>query len=263
MPAENSFDLKGKVAIVIGGAGLLGREFTAALAGAGARVVLADRAESQGRLWAKRIAGRLRTKILFLPVEITDPDSTAEMAAAVYRRFGRIDILVNAVMAIPENFYASVEDYSWEDWNRVMSVNVGGVFLACRDVARWMKKKKSGSIINMGSIYGVVAADQRIYGRSGINSPAAYAASKAAVIHLTHYLAAYWGGWGIRVNAISPGGIANQQPSEFVRRYSLKSPQQRMVNKKELCGALLYLASGASSSVTGHNLLVDGGWTLW
>jgi NAD(P)-dependent dehydrogenase (short-subunit alcohol dehydrogenase family) len=143
-----------------------------------------------------------------------------------------------------------------------MTVNAGGTFLCCQVFGEAMKKRKQGSIINLGSIYGVVAPDQGIYGKSGINSPAVYGASKAAVIQLTKYLASQWGAHGVRVNCLSPGGIANNQHAAFVANYSKKSPMGRLIDKKELKGAVVFLASDAASSVTGHNLLVDGGWTL-
>jgi len=263
MENDPNFRVAGKVAIVTGGAGRLGPMFVETLARHGARVIVADKNEKAGSLVAKKIQRQTKQSVLFLPVDLKDPVSVENLARSVFFRFRRIDILINAAMSVPKNFHASIENYSWEDWAEVMDVNVGGVFLCSRAVAKFMKRSKGGAIINLGSIYGVVAPDQRIYGRSGIQSPAVYAASKAAVIQLTKYLAVYWAPYGIRVNAISPGGIYMKQEKGFVRNYSAKSPMGRMVRKEELQGALLYLASPAASAVTGHNLLIDGGWTAW
>lgn len=263
MKVQDHFLLKDKVAIVTGGAGLLGPQFVQALAEAGARVILADRDDKKGPQIAKKLSKRLKKNIFFHQVNVIDENSVRDLVETVREKFKRIDILVNAAMGLGKNFNASVDSYSWEDWNQVMSVNVGGTFLCSRAVAVEMKKRRSGSIINIGSIYGVVGADQRIYGKSGINSPAAYAASKGAVINLTRYLAVYWAPSGIRVNAISPGGIFNHQDKGFIKKYSERAPMKRMLDKSELNGTLVYLASSAASAVTGHNLLVDAGWTAW
>lgn len=263
MNVQSDFLLKGKIAIVTGGAGLLGWDFCETLSEVGAHVILADCDAKKGAMVAQDISEKTQNSVLFRKADLTQPQSVRDLASSTFRRFGRIDILVNAAMGVPKRFYAPVETYRWQDWNEIMTVNAGGTFLSCQAVGKFMRKQRSGSIINIGSIYGVVAADQRIYGKSGINSPAVYAASKAAVIQLTKYLAVYWASYGIRVNCISPGGISNHQKKEFVKRYASRTPLGRMVDKEELRGALLYLVSDVSSAVTGHNLIVDGGWTAW
>ncbi len=263
MNVKGSFLLKNKVAIVTGGAGRLGPKFVEALAEAGAHVVLADFDEKRGRAAAKKAAKVAPGKVIFHALNVTDESSIKKLVDATVKRFKKIDILVNAAISVGKNFYSRVESYRWEDWNEVMVVNVGGTFLCSRAVASQMKKQKSGAIINIGSIYGVVAADPRVYGKSGINSPASYAASKGAVIHLTRYLAVYWAPYGIRVNAISPGGVFDHQEKRFIQKYSARTPMRRMLDRNELKGALVFLASKASSYMTGHNLLVDGGWTAW
>jgi NAD(P)-dependent dehydrogenase (short-subunit alcohol dehydrogenase family) len=263
MNVKNTFILKNQVAIVTGGAGRLGPKFGEALAEAGAYVVLTDLDEKKGREAARRISRRLNGKVSFQPVDVTEEHSIQALVRSVVKKFKRIDILVNAAMGLGKKFYSSVDSYRWDDWNHVMTVNVGGTFLCSRAVAKEMKKQKRGSMINIGSIYGVVAADQKIYGKSGINSPASYAASKGAVINLTRYLAVYWAPFGIRVNAISPGGVYDGQEKGFVQKYSSRAPLGRMLDRDELKGAIVFLASPASSYITGHNLLVDGGWTAW
>ncbi len=263
MTVIDSFLLKGKVALVTGGGGLIGPKFVEALLEAGARVVLADRDETRGTRIVSLLSKRFPKKVSFHFVDVTDEASVTELVWDTQKRFKRIDVLVNAAMAVGEGFNKPVEEYSWDKWNEVMQVNAGGAFLCSKAVAPVMKKNRGGAIINIGSIYGVVGADQRIYGDSGINSPAAYAASKGAVINLTRYLAVYWAKQGIRVNSISPGGVYNDHEPGFLKKYSDRTPLGRMLDKSELKGALVYLASPASSYVTGHNLMVDGGWTAW
>lgn len=263
MNVKKRFSLKNQVAVITGGAGYLGEVFAQTLAEAGAKVVIVDIHEQNGEKVAKRVAKKTKQKVTFEKVFTQKEEEVTRLFKGIYTKYKRIDILVNAAMGVGKKHWTDVEHYDYDDWNEVMGVNVGGVFLCCREAAKYMKKKKKGAIINIGSIYGVVAADQNIYGKSGINSPAVYAASKGAVIQLSKYFAAYWAPQGIRVNSISPGGVFRNQDKEFVKKYSAKTPLGRMVNKEELSGAILYLASDASSMVTGHNLLVDGGWTAW
>lgn len=254
-------DLKGKVAVVVGGAGLLGPVVAEGLLDAGAKVILADIDESKLISAAQKISKPGR-KVWSHKVDVADPASVCRLRDWLVDKFGSIDVLVNTVIGVGQKHFASLENYSWQDWNHVMKVSVGGIFLTCQTLGELMKKK-GGSIINFGSIYGVVAPDQSIYGNSGINSPAVYGASKAAVIQFSKYLAVYWASHRIRVNCISPGGVANGQDKKFVALYSKKSPMGRMIEKEELKGAVLFLASMSSSSVTGQNLMVDGGWTAW
>jgi NAD(P)-dependent dehydrogenase (short-subunit alcohol dehydrogenase family) len=181
---------------------------------------------------------------------------------------GLASVLVNNAATKSENFFAPFEDFPIEDWEAVMRVNTTGVMLGCQEFGSGMAQRGRGSIINILSIYGIVAPDQRIYDGSeyegrAINTPAVYSASKAAVWGLTRYLASYWGRQGVRVNAVTPGGVFSGQNDTFVKRYGERAPLGRMAQRDELCGALIYLASPASSYVTGHNLVVDGGWTVW
>jgi NAD(P)-dependent dehydrogenase (short-subunit alcohol dehydrogenase family) len=263
MKRESPFTLKGKTAVVTGAAGRLGPVFAEALAENGANVVVADLQARRGSELARDLARRTGSRVLFKRADVADKRSIQALARFAASKFKKIDILVNAAMGIGKGFYGPLEKYSWADWDLAMKVNVGGTFLCMQAFAPYMKKKKRGSIINIGSIYGVVAADQRVYGNSGINSPAVYAASKGAVISLTKYCAVYWAPSGIRVNAISPGGVYDGQARNFVKKYSHRTPMGRMLDRNELKGAVVYLASEASSAVTGHNLMVDGGWTAW
>jgi NAD(P)-dependent dehydrogenase (short-subunit alcohol dehydrogenase family) len=263
MKKEFPFTLKGRTAVVTGAAGRLGPVFAEALAENGAAVVISDLHARRGTALARELSRRTGSTVLFRRADVTDRGSVRDLARFAVQKFKKIDVLVNAAMGLGKDFYGSLENYSWAEWDLAMKVNVGGTFLCMQAFAPYMKKRRKGSIINLGSIYGVVAADQRIYGRSGINSPAVYAASKGAVISLTKYCAAYWAPSGIRVNAISPGGVFDGQARDFVKRYSQRTPMGRMLDRNELKGAVVYLASEASSAVTGHNLMVDGGWTAW
>jgi NAD(P)-dependent dehydrogenase (short-subunit alcohol dehydrogenase family) len=186
--------------------------------------------------------------------------------------FGEINILHNNAAGKSKNldaFFAPFEEYSLEQWREIMAVNIDGMFLVAQAVGKQMVEQgNGGSIIQTASIYGVMAPDQRIYKESfymgrQINTPAVYAASKAAVIGLTKYLATYWADKGIRVNTITPGGVESGQNEEFKRNYAARIPLGRMADRNEMVGALIYLASDASSYVTGHNLIVDGGLQAW
>lgn len=254
--------LDGRVAIVTGGAGLLGPEFGSALAEQGADVVLIDVSQEKVAAAAKTLP-RFGGKVLGLRADITDPASVAEMVRQVLAECGRIDILVNGAAGRTPGFFAPFEDYALSDWNDVVSVNLTGTFLCCQAVGRHMKENGGGSIINTSSIYGVVAPDQRVYEGSSINTPAVYSASKAGVIGLTRYLSTYWAKDNIRVNTITPGGVFNHQDPGFVSQYERRTPMGRMARPHELRGAIVFLASDMGSYVTGHNLIVDGGWTTW
>jgi NAD(P)-dependent dehydrogenase (short-subunit alcohol dehydrogenase family) len=263
MNTRELFDLSGRVAIVTGGAGLLGREHAMALADCGATVVLADVDRDACQARAKELERRSKALFVSSHADVSNPDSVREAVGEVHDRFGRIDVLVNNAAAKSKNFFAPFEEFPFEDWNRVMAVNVGGMFLFAQAVGKVMLRQGSGSVINVASIYGLVGPDQRIYEGTSINTPAVYSASKAAVLGLTRYLAAYWADKGIRVNAITPGGVFDGHQDPFLTNYSRRVPMGRMANPGELRGAIAYLASDASSYVTGHNLVLDGGWTVW
>lgn len=268
---KDLFDLSGKTALVTGASGILGRHFCSGLAEAGAAVALVDiRAEAVQEL-AAELAGKYGTKALGFVCDVSDPASVAGMVEQVVGKFGGIDILHNNAAGKSDDldaFFAPFEDYSFEQWRQIMAVNLDGMFLVAQAVGKQMVSQGRGSIIQTSSIYGLMAPDQRIYegsfylGRQ-INAPAVYSASKAGVIGLTKYLAAYWADKGIRVNAIAPGGAESGQNEEFMRRYSARIPMGRMAQAHEIVGALLYLASDASSYVTGQTIAVDGGLAAW
>jgi len=272
MRAPESFDLSGRSAIVTGAAGLLGREFARTLAEAGAAVVAADiRREA-----VEEVTGALADAGLAVrpaQVDVTSRSSVQSLVADVEREAGRLDVLVNSAALDPKfdlgdaaKHTSSFEDFPLEAWNKGLTVNLTGMFLACQAVAGLMRRQGSGSVINICSTYGLVGPDQRIYQRAGEPpryKPVVYSVSKAGVLGLTRYLAAYFAGTNIRVNALTPGGVFNDHDDEFVRSYSSRTVLGRMARKDEMNGALLFLASDASSYMTGSNLVVDGGWTAW
>jgi len=194
------------------------------------------------------------------------------MVRQVVEEFGEITVLHNNAASKSTDldaFFAPFEEYSLEEWRRIMSVNIDGMFLVAQAVGGQMVRQgKGGSIVQTSSIYGVMAPDPRIYegsfymGRQ-ISSPAVYSASKAAVVGLTKYLSTYWADKGIRVNTLTPGGNDSGQNDEFKQRYSARIPLGRMGNPPEMVGALLFLASDASSYITGQNIMVDGGLSAW
>ena len=194
------------------------------------------------------------------------------MVDRVVEQFGQVNILHNNAASKSKDldaFFAPFEKYSFDEWRKVMAVNIDGMFLVAQAVGDQMVKQgKGGSIIQTASIYGIMASDKRIYegsfylGRQ-ISNPAVYSASKAAVVGLTKYLAAYWADKGIRVNTLVPGGVESGQNETFKARYSARVPMNRMAQAHEMVGAVLYLASDASSYVTGQCMVVDGGLSAW
>ncbi|GAB4112383.1 MAG: glucose 1-dehydrogenase [Acidobacteriota bacterium] len=227
------------------------------LAEAGAKVVLTSRCLERASAAASsfRAAGLEVEGEVLLPA---DPDSTRRLVASVTQRHGRLDILVNNAGA---TLLKPLEAMTPMEWESVLRINLTAAMLLSREAAPVMRAAGSGVILNVASIYGVVAADPSLYGTSGLDSPLVYAASKAALIQMTRYLAVQWAPQ-VRVNCISPGGLRAGQPADFVERYIARTPLRRMGGPEDLKGAVVFLVSDASAWVTGQNLLVDGGWTL-
>ncbi|MEZ5008882.1 MAG: SDR family oxidoreductase [Chitinophagales bacterium] len=264
----NLFSLKNKTAIVTGACGLLGQQHCIALAEAGANVIVADIDQQK----ASALAAELNGNHLGLSVNVTSKASLNQAKEIILEKYSQIDILVNnaAVNDMFENpelsgFYSRFENYPLDSWTKSLEVNVTGVFLASQVFGSVMAEAGKGSIINIASTYGVIGPDQSIYVEPGkeqqfFKSPA-YPATKGAIVNFTKYLAAYWGKNGVRVNTLSPGGVENGQEDWFIKNYSQKTLLNRMAQPQDYKGALVYLASEASSYMTGGNLIVDGGWT--
>jgi NAD(P)-dependent dehydrogenase (short-subunit alcohol dehydrogenase family) len=269
---KSLFELNGKTAVVTGAVGILGQRFCRGLAEFGAQVAAVDLDLDRCTAFAGELEHDYGTSALGVACDVSDPSSVANMVEQVVSRFGAIHILHNnaaSKSADLDAFFARTENYSLSEWRKIMSVNVDGLFLVAQAVGGQMQNQGTGgSIIQTASIYGLVSSDKRIYegsfylGRQ-ISNPAVYSTSKAAVVGLTRYLAANWGDAQIRVNALVPGGVESGQNDTFKSRYSARVPLARMAQPDEMVGALIYLASDASSYVTGHCLVVDGGLSAW
>jgi 2-deoxy-D-gluconate 3-dehydrogenase len=265
------FDLTGRTALVTGGAGLLGTEFCRTLAQAGAQVVIADIDGERAASLAETLS-RHGSQAISVPTDVADQQSVKQMVETALSEFGSLDILVNSAVLDPKfdpqhgGHTNSFEDYPLDAWNQALSVNLTGMFLCCQAAARPMLAQGGGVIVNLSSIYGLTAPDQRLYqleGKPRQYKPVYYSVTKAGVIGLTQYLAAYYAGKNIRANALTPGGVYNDHDDDFVRAYSARAILGRMASKDDLNGALIFLASDASAYMTGANLVVDGGWTAW
>lgn len=272
---KDRFDLSNKVALVVGGRGVLGRRFCSTFVEYGARVYSAD---LPGEIHSGTSTEAELPALKQLDVDVRNPDSIGRLVNEIIAQTPRIDILVYSVTAKPRDFYKPFTECSLEGWQFVLRTELDGLFLITQKVGKRMEETGGGSIIFLSSIYGMVGNDQRIYEGANLDqvhlgthsegrriySHSVYAAAKGAVISLTRYLSAYWGQQNIRVNCISPGGLSNpRENDEFVRRYSERVPMGRKAEPDEISAAALFLASDAASYVTGHNLVVDGGWTAW
>jgi NAD(P)-dependent dehydrogenase (short-subunit alcohol dehydrogenase family) len=260
------FDLTGRVAIVTGGAGLLASEHAIALTAHGAKVILADVTLDKCTEAVKRLK---EDGIGAIPkhCDVTSKESWKKLLQEVVTEFGKVDILINNAgftnQSKSANFDATFENFPLEDWNSIMNVNLTGTFLGCQVIGKHMVENGKGSIINIASLYGVVSPNHKIYPGTGISQPVAYSVSKHGVVSLTKYLATLWAEKGVKVNALTPGGIFNEHKGLFLERFQQLNPIGRMSDKTELRGGIVYLASDASSHVIGHNLIIDGGWTAW
>ena len=241
-------DVKDKVGIITGGNGRLGQTFAESLQLKN-RVYLFDIQEK---------CSILNERIFYYQVDITNEDATRSAVGDILKKEKHIDFLINnAALQITNCF----EKMTIDDFRRSIDVNLNAAYICIKAVCDAMISQQSGNIINIASMYGITIADPNIYGNSGLNSPDAYAASKAGLIHLTRYLAVNLAKYNIRVNSISPAGVFNNQPQEFLEKYLPKIPMNRMLNREELVGPLLFLLSDVSSYITGHNLVVDGGFS--
>lgn len=268
----NYVDLKNKVILVTGAAGLLGSEFSKSLLYHNATVIGLDFNLQNLYNLKKQIAKEFKNPNFFMyKCDISNEKKMKSLIKKIIKKFNKIDVLINnagSKTANLKNFYEKMENYKMRTWKEVMKINVDSVFLLSQLVSKYMINKKSGSIIQIGSIQGILGNDERIYKGSKlfgtpISSPAVYSTSKAAVIGLTRYLATYLAKYKIRVNCVSPGGVENQHNKTFLKKYSYKVPLSRMAQKSEIASVILFLSSDQSSYVTGQNIIVDGGYSIW
>lgn len=249
------FSCTNKTVLVTGGTGLIGREIVRALSEFGANVYAADIDLTK----PKNMVGN---NVKYLLLDITSVSSVKAVLSAIVKERKKVDVLINCAYPRTKDWEIKFENVPFDSWKKNLNSHLGGYFLCCQATAEHMKDKGGGSIINFASIFGIAAPDFSLYKKTEMTMPVAYAAIKGGIVALTRYLAAYYAKYRVRANVVSPGGVQDKQPPVFVKRYSAKTPLGRMAEPKDIVGAVIYLASNASSYVTGHNLLVDGGWTI-
>lgn len=268
---DRLFGLEGKIIVLGGGAGQIGFAMAMALADAGAKVAIADIDEEMAREKIRNADAELAAKLSFYKLDVSSKSAVKQTIAAIEVAEGPVYGLVNCFhfkgntrkLDTSSNFFAGFEDYPEEAWDLVHDVNLKGSFLMAQAAIPFMKKGGGGVIVNISSTYGNVSANKSIYGNSGINSPVAYATSKAALINLSRYIATHFAEAGIRCNTLSPGGVFNNQSEDFLKNYTALTPLGRMASAEDYQAAIVFLMSPGSSYMTGANLVVDGGWTAW
>ena len=264
------FDVKHKNIVLTGASGTLGSQYSHFLSAAGANMILVDLDDKKNKMLEKQIVKKYHTKCKSYLADISNKEEIKNVSSKIISEFRTIDGLINNAgftstfaKKQTKSYVTSFEEFPLELWNKTLAVNLTGVFLCSQEFGKVMAKRKKGVIINIASHYGLIGADQRIYGKSGLNLSASYAASKAGIVNLTRYLASYWRKKNIRVNTLTPGGVLDRKhhSREFVKKYSERTILNRMANENEYNGAILFLISDASSYMTGGNLVIDGGWT--
>jgi len=259
---QELFALSGRVAAITGGGGKLGTVYARVLAGAGAKIALIDvRRESASQVASDLSAAGADVEAFHC--DIADAAAVEACFRAIGARFGGLDVLVNNAAGKSAHWFSDLEALPLEDWNEILEINLTGAFICTKAAIPLLRSSGHGSIINIGSTYGIVSPDPRVYEGTRLQTPPVYMASKGGLIAMTRYVAVYHASDGIRCNAVSPGGVEAGQERLFIERYSARAPLGRMARAEEMAGAILYLASDASSYMTGHNLVVDGGWTAW
>lgn len=258
--------LKGRVAIVTGGAGYIGSAFCEALAEVGASISILDITSNKAETIAKNIREKYGVETQALGIDLSVEDLVRSVPEIVLDRFGRIDILVNCAAFVGtsdlKGWATPFLEQQSETWREALEVNLTSIFILTQVCVDALKDSGHGTIINVGSTYGAVGPDMRLYEGTPMGNPAAYAASKGGLMQFTRWLATVLSP-EIRVNILSPGGIWRNQPEVFITRYLERTPLKRMATEEDLKGAVVYLASDMSAYVTGQNIMVDGGWTVW
>lgn len=255
--------LKDKIIIVTGGAGIIGKEFIKTIVEENGIAIIADINKEFSLEVKKELEIELNsTNIDYVQLDITSKESVCNMINYLHNKYGRIDALVNNAYPINKNYGRKFFEVEYDDFVENLGLNLGGYFLTSQQVAKYFKEQGYGNIINMGSIYGVLAPRFEIYDDTEMTMPVEYAPLKAGLIHLTKYMAKYLKGMNIRVNALSPGGIFSEQPEAFLNEYKKHCMNKGMLDKSDLKGTLIYLLSDMSKYVNGQNIIVDDGFTL-
>jgi NAD(P)-dependent dehydrogenase (short-subunit alcohol dehydrogenase family) len=271
---RDRFDLSGRVAVITGGAGLLGRQHAEAIAEMGGIPVLADIREQAGKEAAAEIGGRHGSGALAVPTDITDPASVRDLLDQVLSSFGRVDILINNAANDPkasdrDTQWSRLETFPIDVWQHDLAVGLTGALLCSQIIGTRMADAGSGVILNIASDLALIGPDQRIYRQPGLAAdkqpvkPVSYSVVKAGLLGLTRYLATYWADKGVRVNAISPGGVEGNNDPAFVASLTNLIPLGRMASVDEYKAVVVFLVSDASAYMTGANLVIDGGRTAW
>ena len=257
-------ELKNKLVVITGGAGLIGKGFVKAVVENGGTAIIADIDEISGNKVKDEIAKESGSdKIEFIKFDMTSRESIQDLIDVIINKHKVIDALVNNAYPRNRNYGRKFEDVTYEDFCENLNLHLGGYFLMSQEISRVMVNQKRGVIVNIASIYGFMAPRFELYENAGFTSPVEYSAIKGALLSLTKYLASYLGKHDIRVNAISPGGVYDNQPESFVTQYSKKTViGNRMADADDLTGALVFLLSDASKYITGQNIVVDGGWSI-
>ena len=274
---KDLFSLKDKIVAITGGSGFLGSEFALTLSNIGAIPIVLDKNKNSLQLLEKKFKKKKLRGWFFL-VDLNDENKVNVAIDLIIKKYRKIDCLINAagftgqdMLETNVNYFEKFEKYNFQLWQRSLNENLSSVFLVTKSVAKYMIKRKKGSIVNIASDVGIISPDHRIYEPNkkfnykgvNFNTPISYSVAKSGIISMTRYLATYWAKKGIRVNCISPAGVYKKHNKKFVEQLSQRIPMGRMAKSYELNGAIIYLCSNASSFVTGHNLVVDGGRTIW
>jgi NAD(P)-dependent dehydrogenase (short-subunit alcohol dehydrogenase family) len=261
------FDLSGKVIFLTGATGLLGSSYAKFLAKNNASLILCDIDLRSTDKLAESISNKYNVKTIGLFCDVCDKASIEECARVGYKKFGKITSVINNAAATGEflmkkgKLFTEFSDFDLELWNATIKTNLTGPFLVAQVVEKYLIENGGGSVVNVSSTYGVVGPDHSMYEGLPFNSTVAYASSKAGIHGLTRWLSTYWGKHKIRVNTLVPGGVLNNHDELFVSRYSERTPLERMANKEDMPGMVIYLLSDMSQYCTGQQYFVDGGWT--
>lgn len=255
--------LKDKVVVITGGAGLIGQEFVKAVVEQRGIAIIADINKTLGLQAQAKIRQELRSEnVDFVELDITAKSSIQEMLEKLHYRHGRIDALVNNAYPRNKNYGHHFFEVDYVDFCENLNLNIGGYFLTSQQCAGYFQKQGYGNIINISSIYGEIPPKFEVYDNTSMTMPVEYAAIKSAIIHLTKYMAKYFKGMNIRVNALSPGGILDKQPEVFLEAYRKQCLNKGMLDKSDICGTLVYLLSDLSAYVNGQSIIVDDGFSL-
>ena len=275
--SKNFFNLKNKIIVITGGSGFLGSEFSSTLSEVGAIPIILDKNNASLELLKKKFIKKKQRGFFFL-VDLNNETKVNIVINSIIKKYRKIDCLINVagltgedMLKTDSNFFEKFENYDFKLWQKSLNGNLSSAFILTKSVAKHMLKRKKGSIINIASDVGIISPDHRIYEANNkinykgvnFNTPLSYSVAKSGIISMTRYLATYWAKKGIRVNCVSPAGVYKKHNKKFVEQLSEKIPMGRMAKPEELTGAIIYLCSDASSFVTGHNLVVDGGRTIW